>query len=73
MVLDREELERSISTETIDKIIKKIQKAPEGTVMFKTKCYKNQDVEETLLSLAGVAYTITLIGTECDYVKGTSN
>ena len=71
MVLDRETLERIVSTEEINKIISKIQKAPEGAVMFNTKCYKNQDVEETLLDLAGVTYTITLIGTECNYVKGT--
>lgn len=71
MVLDRETLERIVSTEEINKIISKIQKAPEGSVMFKTKCYKNQDVEETLLDLAGVTYTITLIGTECNYVKET--
>ena len=69
MVLDRETLERIVSTEVIDKMINKIQKAPKGSVLFKTKCYQNQDVEETILNLAGVTYTITLIGTDCDYVK----
>ena len=69
MVLGREELEQSISTETIDKMIAKIKRAPEGSILFRTKCYRNQDVEETLLSLAEVNYTIALIGTDCDYVK----
>ena len=48
MVLDRETLERIVSTEEINKIISKIQKAPEGTVMIKTKYYKNKDDEETI-------------------------
>lgn len=70
MVMDRKTLERFISTETIDQMITKIQMAPDGATLFKTKCYKNQDVEETLLDLADVRYTIVLIGTECCYIKG---
>lgn len=70
MVLERNALETFLSGEAINEMIEKIRNAPDGTVIFNTKCYRNQDVEETILSLADVKYTIALIGTECIYIKG---